>query len=92
MPRFPINPGDVPAQVAARRMGMTAEAFTAALPNLIARGFPKADPDTGNFDLDAIDVWRKLRHPHIFSGRQEFAARDASTVVSDRLDILRGRK
>ena len=57
--RFHIIPGDVPADAAARRMGMTSEAFKAALPNLIARGFPKSDPDTGNFDLDAIDVRRR---------------------------------
>jgi hypothetical protein len=52
-PRFKLIPGgDAPDYVAAQRMGMTLEAFKAALPNLIARGFPKPDPTTGNFDLD----------------------------------------
>jgi hypothetical protein len=91
-PRIQIVPGDVPDYIAARRMGMTSEAFNAALPNLIARGFPKPDPDTGNFDLDAIDAWRRLRHPHLYTGRGEFGARDASTVVQDRLTALRGKK
>lgn len=90
-PRFHIVPGDVPDHIAARRMGMTLEAFTAALPNLIARGFPKADPDTRNFDLDAIDQWRRLRHRHLYGGAGEFEARDASSVVRDRLAALRGK-
>jgi hypothetical protein len=90
-PRFHIAPGDVPASAAAKRMGLAPEAFQAALPNLIARGFPKPDPDTGNFDLDAIDVWRRLRHSHLFGDRAgEFSARDASEVVGDRIAALRG--
>lgn len=91
-PRFHIVPGDVPAREAAKRMGMTLEAYIAALPNLISRGFPKPDPDTGNFDLDAIDAWRRTRHPHLFGNRAEFGARDASTVVSDRIAAMRAKK
>jgi hypothetical protein len=87
--RFQIVQGDASEKVAAQRMGMTPEAFRTALPNLIARGFPKPDPDTGNFDLDAIDAWRRLRHPHLYGGREEFGARDASIVVADRLAALR---
>jgi hypothetical protein len=90
MSRARIQPGDVPASAAAARMGMAVEAFQAALPNLVARGFPKPDPDTHNFDLDAIDAWRRSRHPHLFGGRTEMGARDASTVVGDRIAALRG--
>ncbi len=36
---------------------MTLAVFHEKLPNLIARGFPPPDPDTGNFDLHAIDRW-----------------------------------
>lgn len=90
MKRFRVQPGDVPASTAAQRMGMAPEAFDAALPNLIARGFPKPDPDTKNFDLDAIDAWRRTRHPHLYSGRSEFGARDASTVAQDRIASMRG--
>jgi len=92
--RFHVQPGDVPADCAAKRLGMTLEAFTTALPNLIARGFPKPDPDTHNFDLDAIDAWRRARHPHLFRGldKVEFLARDASDVVNDRLKAMRERR
>jgi hypothetical protein len=47
-----------------RRLAVTPEHFERILPNLIARGFPAADPDTGNFDLEAIDAWRRALHPH----------------------------
>ena len=90
-PRFQIVQGDASEKIAAQRMGMKPEAFMAALPNLISRGFPKPDPDTGNFDLDAIDTWRRLRHPHLYGGREEFGARDASTVVQDRLAVFKSR-
>jgi hypothetical protein len=90
MPRARLQPGDVPPARAAERMGLPLDAFITKLPNLEARGFPKCDPDTGNFDLDAIDAWRRRRHPHLFSGRGESGAIDASTVASDRIAALRG--
>jgi hypothetical protein len=71
-------------------MGMDEKGFAVALPNLIARGFPKPDPDTGNFDLDAIDAWRRARHAHLFNPVTTFAARDASQVVEDRIAAMRG--
>jgi hypothetical protein len=89
--RFRLLPGgDVPATIAAQRMGLTPKEFDAALPALITRDFPKPDPDTGNFDIDAIDAWRRARHPHLFA-RAEFGARDASTVASDRIAAQRGQ-
>jgi hypothetical protein len=91
MARLRVQPGDVPASAAAQRMGMTLEAFSDALPNLIARGFPAADPDTKNFDLDAIDQWRRSRHPHLYGGRADFGARDAATVARDRIEAMLGR-
>jgi hypothetical protein len=56
------HPADVPPEKAARRLHLTLEKFKEVLPNLIKRGFPQADPDTGMFDLEAIDMWRKSRH------------------------------
>jgi len=86
MSRFRVQPGDVPVRAAAQRMGLTVDAFTVHLPNLIARGFPRADPDTGNYDLDAIDAWRRARHLHLFNSSSDtMGARDASTVVLDRI-------
>jgi hypothetical protein len=86
--RFRIEPRDVPAREAARRLGKTLAEFNAILPNLIARGFPKPDPDTGHFDLVAIDKWCDARHAHLFGGDAPMQARDASTVVKDRIAAM----
>jgi hypothetical protein len=64
--RFRVDPADVPPEKAARRLHLTLERFNEVLPRLLARGFPPADPDTGCFDLEAIDQWRKLRTPALF--------------------------
>jgi len=60
--RYRVDPADVPAEKAARRLHLTLERFNEVLPNLLKRGFPAADPDTGMFDLEAIDRWRRSRH------------------------------
>jgi len=42
--RFKLPPGgDVPPITAARRMGLSLDAFRDALPELVARGFPQAN-------------------------------------------------
>ena len=87
--RFRVEPRDVPADVAAKRLGKSRADFDAALPNLIARGFPKPDPDTGNFDLHAIDRWCDARNAHLF-GAPVLQARDAGSVVKDRIASMRG--
>jgi hypothetical protein len=89
MTRFRVDPRDVPAEQAARRLGMTLAEFTQALPNLVSRGFPAADPDTGNFDLHAIDRWCDARHAHLFGGGSSMQARDASAVACDRIAAMR---
>ena len=86
--RFNVEPRDVPPPQAARRLGKSMPEFETVLPNLIARGFPEPDPDTGNFDLDAIDAWRRARHPHLFLTETP-RARDARTVVSARLGEMK---
>ncbi|MBI5260253.1 MAG: hypothetical protein HY852_00360 [Bradyrhizobium sp.] len=60
--RYRVDPGDVPPEKAARRLHLTLSQFNEVLPKLQKRGFPKLDPDTGMFDLDEIDRWRKSRH------------------------------
>lgn len=87
--RTRVQPRDVPVALAARRLGLTLVAFEATLPNLIGRGFPLADPDTGNFDLEAIDRWCDLRHQHLFSDAAPMGARNAGDVVGDRIAALR---
>jgi hypothetical protein len=89
MTQFRIDPRDVPPEMAARRLGKTLAEFSAVLPNLIGRGFPRADPDTGNFDLHAIDRWCDARHTHLFGTGSEMQARDAGTVAKDRIAMMR---
>ncbi len=86
-----VDRGDVSADVVADRLGTTLAAFNGALPNLVARGFPAPDPDTGNFDVEAIDAWRRARNRHLFP-EATIGPRDASNVVTDRLAQLRGAK
>ena len=93
MPRAPtirirVDPRDVPADKAARRLGLRLEAFERVADRLYARGFPRPDPDTGLFDLVAVDAWMDRR-----SGlTSNLGARDASAVFKSRLEALRGGK
>jgi hypothetical protein len=86
MSRTPcIQPRDVPIKEAARRLGVAPAEFEAKLPNLLARGFPPPDPDTALFDMVAIEKWCDSRHPHLFGGGSIMQARDAKSVVKDRI-------
>lgn len=82
--RFQVDPRDVPAPVAARRLGLDLADFKSRLPDLIARGFPSPDPTTGNFDLVAVDAWMDRR-----SGLGTLPATPAAVVdggvVSERI-------
>lgn len=76
----------MPADKAARRLGLTLAGFEEVKERLFAHGFPRPDPDTGLYDLKAIDDWMDRR-----SGlTSNTAARDASTVVKARLEAMRG--
>jgi len=83
--------GDCPPIAAARALWLTLEAFQAKLPELLARGFPPPDQTTGNFDMDAINAWRRSRFPHLYSARltPAPAARNASDVVRERMAGLK---
>lgn len=90
--RFKLPPGgDCPPIAAARRLWLSLEEFRSQLPDLMQRGFPPADKSTGNFDLDAIDAWRRARYPHLFADRLTLAptARNASDVVAERVARIR---
>jgi hypothetical protein len=64
--------------------------FAARYPNLRARGFPPPDPDTGNFDLHAVERWMDARNPHLFGDSSAMMqARDASTVAPERIAKLK---
>ena len=90
--RFKLPPGgDVPPVTAARRMGLPLDAFRDALPELVTRGFPPADETTGNFDLDAIDTWRRTRYPHLFPDRLDLGVNPLRPPVTapDANEIIR---
>jgi hypothetical protein len=61
-----IDLGDITPAEAAKVMGLTLGQFEACLPALLDRGFPPADPTTGNYALDAITVWRRARFKSLF--------------------------
>jgi hypothetical protein len=82
--RSKVEPRDVPAWKAGRRLHLTEEQFISKLPELLQRGFPPADPTTGMFDLYAIDRWMDGRHA--LTGALHL--RDARIVVDDRLARL----
>lgn len=92
--RYKLAPGsgDCPPIAAARVLWLTLEEFQAKLPELMIRGFPQPDPTTGNFDMDAINAWRKSRYPHLFAQNLTPApvARHAQDVVAQRLARIRG--
>lgn len=87
--RYRVDPRDAPASVAARVLGLTEAEFAAALPGLLSRGFPAVDETTFKYDLDAIERWRRRRHPHLYPEDAALtappAARDARAVVAERL-------
>ena len=88
--RFRVEPRDVPQPIVARRLGLSNAEFAARYPNLRARGFPPPDPDTGNFDLHAVERWMDARNPHLFGDSSAMMqARDASTVAPERIAKLK---
>lgn len=86
--RFHVEPRDVPACHAGRRLGLSEAEFSAALTQLLQRGFPPADPTTGRYDLDAIDAWRRGRHAQLFADPTK--ARDGSVVMERLTGCARG--
>lgn len=86
--RFRVDPRGVPAEKAARRLGITAAHFAEVLPSLHRRHFPRADPDTGNYDLKAIDAWLDAAAGLV----TEPSASDAEAGFDDRLRAFREGK
>lgn len=74
--RAKVEPRDVSAENAARRLGLSLPQFETCKYALFDRGFPEPDPTTGMFDLDAIDQWRKLRNPALFGLEPLVKSRD----------------
>ena len=89
MPRFRIEPRDVPPDAAARRLGLTQARFEQTLPQLMSRGFPAPDPTTGHYDLAAIDRWCDRRHAHLFALTPPAHAAEAPVDMRERLARVR---
>ncbi|MCJ2091111.1 hypothetical protein MKK67_01100 [Methylobacterium sp. J-072] len=64
--RFAVDPADIPAEKVARRLHLTIVQFETCKVRLFTRGFPRPDPDTGMYCLEAVDRWRLQRHPTLF--------------------------
>ncbi|RAI30368.1 hypothetical protein CH340_21745 [Rhodoplanes serenus] len=79
-----VDPRDVPAEKAARRLHLTQQRFAELLPTLRRRGFPAADPTTGMYDLVAIDAWMDARS-RIDRLTDPEGLKDACDVVDERL-------
>lgn len=95
--RFRVEPGDVPPEKAARRLHLTLDEFEACKFRLFSRGFPRPDPDTGMYDLEAVDRWRRSRHPRLHDELTAAPALDESRHPSgigmgDRIRAAKERK
>ena len=88
--RFKVDPRDVPPEKAARRLGLELDRFNDLLPRLLSRGFPPSDPDTGMYDLDAIDEWRAARHRRQHLPDIGNPVQAAGGTVRQRLEAMRG--
>jgi hypothetical protein len=84
--RFRVEPGDIPAEKVARRLHLTPAQFEAVRARLFMRGFPRPDPDTGMYCLEAIDRWRHLRHPSLFP--ELAAGGEAPTPAAPKVDMV----
>lgn len=75
----------------AERLGITVAEFERVRAELEERGFPPADPTTGCYAVEAVDVWRLRRYPPLFPSLAAApAAADAGAVFHDRIRRLRG--
>jgi len=63
--RIPLR-GDISATAIAELLGLSASDLQAKLEQLHERGFPRADPSTGLYCVEAVDRWRLRRHPQLF--------------------------
>jgi hypothetical protein len=82
--RFQVDPRDVPATKAARRLHLTEAEFEKKKVELFERGFPRPDPTTGMYDLVKIDQWMDGRDASTGGPR----LRNAQEVVRERLARL----
>jgi len=82
--------GDVPKSTVAKLLGLSNEDFERLCAELEGRGFPKPDPTTGRYCIEAVDRWRLRRHVPLFPELVSApTAVDAGAVYKDRLAAMR---
>ena len=87
--RYKIAPRDIAPGKAARLLGLTLVAFERCKDDLFARGFPRPDPTTGNYDSRAIEAWQNARSGLGESLTAGPKARDAADGFAERVASLR---
>ena len=85
--RIAVAPRDVPPREVARHLGLSLGAFELVREELFARGFPRPDPTTGNYDLVAVGAWMDARHGGSLTS--EAKPRNAAEVFGERAARLR---
>lgn len=88
MLRFRVDPRDMPAEKVARRLGLSLACFDEVKGRLYARGFPPPDPDTGLYDLKAVELWMDRRSGLTATGPE----REAPSSIRARLEGWNGGK
>lgn len=89
--RYRVDPACCTPAKAARRIGLSLDAFRGVAKNLYRRGFPQPDPDTGNYHLPAIDAWLERQNPHLFpqASLTNTAPPNSDQLFADGLEELR---
>ncbi len=64
--RFPIEPAFLPPEKVARWLHRTPAQFAEDLPKLRELGFPAPNPVTGNYDIDALRLWKRGDNPKLY--------------------------
>jgi hypothetical protein len=85
--RYKVAPRDIAPRKAARLLGLTLADFNRACDDLFARGFPRPDPTTGNYDSRAIARWQDARSGLAAAPLTE-APGQVNAVVGTRHDAL----
>lgn len=83
--RFHVKPRCVPTSAAARRLGLSERDFKDRLQDFERAGFPKADPVSGHYDIEAIDRYIEARNPSYFGKEDDGGAITDSAVMLQRI-------
>jgi hypothetical protein len=91
--RYKVAPRDIAPSKAARLLGITLTEFNRLREELFARGFPRPDPTTGNYDQKAVEAWQDARSGLSPPVRGEPVLRDAGEGFAERAArLLNGQR